>query len=1134
MVFTSLYKSIQNLEFKTILIMKLMTIFLLGICIQIHASSNAQKITISEKNAPIQKILKQIHRQTSYQFFYDDKILDKVGKVNLNLSNVNLDEALKACFKDLPLTYQVSNQTIIVKEVITTKSDNLAKQIVAPQSINIKGIVKNENGLPLPGISVFVVGTKKGTITDSNGSFTFSGIDENATIIFSGLNYENLEIKINGKNTFDIVLAPKISSLDEVQIMAYGQTTKRLKTSSIGSIKADVIEKQPVTNPIQALQGRVAGVAITQSTGAVGGGIEIQVRGISTLTAGSQPLIILDGAILPEINRGLATNIGNYMPFGSNSINSINPNDIESMEILKDADATSIYGSRGANGVLLITTKRGKIGATKFNVDISSWVNSATMLPPRLGLTDYLQMRKDAFAMGNFNPATGVAINPIIATANNAPDLITWSQNNATTDWPKFEFGNRNPSQNVQLSLTGGNKTLNFYSSFGYQKQNDITRGSPNLERISGSLNLNHTSANDKLRIALSTSYIVAKLTPSRGGGSGGAASGSPPNMPMQNADGTQWWPLPTIIQSSSNPLVNPLAMEEARTNNVTNNFIGNIDLSYRILKGLSFKTIVGYNVQTIQNDITVPSTSINPLNPGTTLPNLTSAQSTFRSFNFEPQLTFTGKLFEGKGKIDALIGSTFFDRKTTNNSINFNGFTSDLLLNSWAAGSSIGSRTNSSGFYKFNSLFGRVTFNWENKYLVNLTYRTDGSSRFGPKNQWGNFGAVGLGWIFTNEKWMKNKISYLSYGKIRGSYGTAGNDNITDYRYTSLYTSNTYNNSPGLSPSALADSSIGWENSRKIDVALEMGFLNDRITFSVNWFRNLATNLLATTSLPPQTGFSNYITNIPAVVENKGWEFEISTQNLKATSKLKWRTNFNLTLIKNKLIEFPGLATSPFADRLKIGLPVNSPRIILNAEWSQVFERVDPATGLPIFTDFNRDGLINNSDRTFIGSAMPRTFGGLGNTLSYQGFELDIFFQFSRQLATNWLFNDAYPGQLTNPTTEIVGNYWKQPGDVTKYPRLWTGAASNTSTNLLSSIFPFSSATLNDVLYMRLKNLSVSYSLPASIINKAKISKAVVYLRGQNLWTWTSEKLYKDPEITSAKTGQILKTWTVGVQLTF
>jgi TonB-linked SusC/RagA family outer membrane protein len=1108
------------------LMMKLTTIFMLAALLQLSAKSKAQNVTLSESNVSLQTIFKQINKQTGYQFFYEDDLLSKAGKVSVKVTNVPLNTALEACFRGIPLQFEVINKTIVIRQ----QPAKIETSQPPPPPINIRGVVRSDKGEILAGISIVVKNTQQGTVSDAKGLFAIDVPSPSAILVFSGTDLETQEIPLNGRTALIVTMVTRMSPLDEVQITGYGKTTRRYKTSAVSTLRADDIAKQPVTNPIQAMQGRMAGVSVTQTAGAIGAGVEIQIRGINTIESGNQPLIIVDGAILPDPNRGLGTAIGGYMSFGSTTMNNINPADIESIDVLKDADATAIYGSRGANGVVLITTKKGKLGATKFNMDVSTWANSATYLPKRLELDQFKTMRRQAFAMGNHNPVTGVAINPITRTAANSPDLLVWDTTKATEDWQEYEFGNPASAVNVQGTLSGGDKRLNFYASGGYQRQRDITRGSPFQQRISGTMGVNHTSQNNKFQANLNASYVSTILEPSRGSGSAGAISGLPPNMPMFNPDGTSYWPNPAISQSSL--LVNPVAAEESQTRNVSNSLVANVDLSYQIVKGLTFKTQVGFNKQDNTSKSITPSTSINPLSPGSTVPSSAETSSTFQSVNIEPQLTYTGKI--SKGKIELLAGSTFFDRKTTSYRISFNGYSTDLLLNSWAAASSVSGYQNGASFYRFNSAFGRANYNWDGKYIANITYRRDGSSRFGPKNQWADFGAVGGAWIFTKEKWMKSILPGLTFGKLRSSYGTAGNDNIADYRWVSLYTSSLYDGRSGLGASFLSDSTIGWENSRKLDFGMDLGFLNDRILFSVNWYRSRTSNLLLSMPVPAQTGFTTFITNTDAVVENKGWEFEVTTQNLGINKKWSWRTTFNLSTLKNQLLEFPDLENSAYANRLRIGYPINSPRNLLNAEWSQVYEGVDTATGLPKFQDLDKNGIINNNDRTYIGSAIPRLFGGLGNTIAYKGFELDVFLQFSQQLSTNWLFNNTYPGQLNNPAAgDWWGNYWTRPGDIAKYPRLFSGTA-NSTTAQLSSIFPTSSAGLQDVLYVRFKNLSLSYTLPLEWVSKAKMSKAMVYLRGQNLLTWTSNKLYKDPELIQLRSGQVLRTITAGLQLTF
>jgi TonB-linked SusC/RagA family outer membrane protein len=1127
---------------KFLLMMKLFVVLFLVSVMQVSAvDALAQKVSYSGTRVTVKEVLAAIEKQTGYYFFYKDALLQNAGTLTVDFSEKPVDEVLNEICSSLNLIWSVEKQTITLgkKGEPLPAGEEVSSEEPAPPPV--KGKVTDEEGNPLPGASVVIKSTLTGTITDANGFFSLE-VKSGEKLLVSFVGFTTQEI-LPGSGDLQIVLKKAISKLDEVQVIAYGTTTKRLSTSSLGSVSSELIGKQPVLNPIQALQGRVAGLSIIQNSGAIGSGMEIQIRGINSIESGTQPLIIIDGAIIPS--QGLVASpsdsrslvpVGGYMTYsgGTTAFNTINPEDVESIEVLKDADATAIYGSRGANGVILITTKRGKAGESRFTVDASRGINMATYIPKRMNLEQYLQMRKDAFAMGLYNPTTGVAINPITPTASNAPDLVSWSQT-ASTDWPEYEFGNPAEVYKVQANFSGGTRNLNFYLSGGYSKQEDITLGSPYQERFSGRANMNHLSPDEKLRVAFNASYSTDKLKPSKGGGisgGGGLVQSLPPNMPLYDADGSIWWPTTSILQSSL--LVNPLVVETVDLESVTNSLISNLEISYKLFKGLQAKAQFGFNNQQNNYSSSSPASAINPKNPGTNIPSHSFSLNNFQTLNFEPQINYSGKL--SRGKLEVLLGSTFFTRNTKSKGLVLQGFSTDLLLNSWAAATTVYSKSSTNYYYRFLSLFGRVNYNWESKYLVNLTFRRDGSSRFGPKNKFGNFGAVGLGWLFSNETVVKENLPMLSHGKLRFSFGTTGNDNISEFRFTSLYTASSvyYNGVSGLAATYLSDPSIGWETSNKMDIGLEQGYFKDRVLLTVNWFRTHTTNMLLSQPVASATGFTSFLTNMPGLIENKGWEFELTTQNLSPQSKLQWKTSFNLTLLKNTLLEYPGLANSSQAVRLEIGKPVRSPNI-----YSSLFERtlqyegINPDTGMPMYTDVDNNKAYSSADYRYIGSAIPRTFGGLGNTFTWKGLDLDVFIQFSQQLASNHLGYATYPGQLNNPNADWAGNYWKQPGDVSKYPRLYPGTGSNTAVSYLTAYFPISSAGATDLFYARLKNLQLSYTLPASISSKAKMNKVVVYLRGQNLLTWTNKEILKDPE-TVLSTSMMLKNWSTGIQITF
>ena len=605
------------------LAMKLFLLLLITSVVQVYATDAlAQRVNYSGQNVSVREILTVIEKQTGFMFFYKDVLLDDTDPVTVDFSDKPIDEVMNEICASQNFSWSVEKQTItLVKkgEKISIPEDTPEQEanLLPPP---VKGRVVDEGGNPLPGASVMIKSTRTGTITDSEGYFSIEIKTGEALLIsFVGFTAQEV-IAIPGEIL--VTLKKEISKLDEVQVIAYGTTTKRLSTSSLGSVQADVIGKLPVLNPIQALQGRVAGLSISQNSGAIGSGMDIQIRGINSIESGTQPLIIIDGAVIPS--QGLVASpsdsrslvpVGGYMTYsgGTTAFNSINPEDVESIEVLKDADATAIYGSRGANGVILITTKKGKAGESRFSVDASRGINMATYIPKRMNLPQYLEMRKDAFAMGLYNPTTGVAINPVATTASNAPDLLTWSQMEST-DWPEYEYGNPADVYKIQTNFSGGTRSINFYLSGGYSRQEDITLGSPYQERFSGRTSLNHLSPNEKLRVAFNASYSTDKLKPSKGGGitgGGGLVQSLPPNMPMYEADGSLWWPTTAILQNSM--LVNPLVVETVDLESVTNSLISNLELSYKLFKGLQVKAQFGYNNQLNHYSASSPASGINP-----------------------------------------------------------------------------------------------------------------------------------------------------------------------------------------------------------------------------------------------------------------------------------------------------------------------------------------------------------------------------------------------------------------------------------------------------------------------------------------------------------------------------------------
>lgn len=871
------------------------------------------------------------------------------------------------------------------------------------------------------------------------------------------------------------------------------------------------------------------------------------------MSLGNNPLIVVDGVVVnqvtnsliyTDINTALAGAGANTYGNGVSSLNFINPSDIESIDVLKDADATSIYGSRGTNGVILITTKKASLGKATTTVNLSTGWKNPTVLTKRMNTPQYLQMRKNAFAMGNAD-ASG-AINPIVPDQYTAPDLTQWSQT-AYTNFPDMEMGNSAPNYNANVNVSGGNKALNFVASGDYYKMYDDYMFKPYQERMLGRLQLNHSSVDNKLNLTLgatvgsenqhfTTTNMMASLSPT---------SANPPNFPLYDSMGNLNpgnYVIPNGYQG-----YNPLFNKTITSVSFTNNTLLNGQISYTILDGLMVKFLASYNSQANDAQFTYPSTAINPQNLFNLIPFGQQTTHLYTSVNYEPQLSYTHSF--SKLNFSALGGLTFLQNKNEETFVLVNNPGSDDLLNSWAAGQPT-TATNNNTEERFESIYARVNANWDKKYLLNLTFRRDGSSRFGPDNRFGNFGSAGFAWIFSSESFMKNQ-HFLSFGKLRGSYGTTGNNNLPDYQWLGLmdtppvYVSHSFPGYPYSGPlefSNYPNPDVKWETTAKSDISLELGFLNNRILFSAAWYKSLTSDLLTTIPIAGQSGFTSYYGNFPGQVQNTGLEFELTTQNSGPSNPLKWTTKFNLSTNTNILKSFPNLASSGYAREYQVGraLPNESGTALL-MEMPYHYTGLNTANGIPQFQDVNGDGIVDYNDyasnSAWWGTSLPTLWGGFTNSISYKGFTCDIFFQFSNGIFTRWNYADFSPiGSIYNPAADVVGNYWTKPGDNTKYPRLYTMAPGDPEyTDPLTQEYNWSTAALYKGYYIRLKNVQLSYSFNQDVLSKLKLNHMVVYASCENLAVWSPVKLYKDPEIQSyGNENGMLRTITAGIRLEF
>ncbi|MBO9204621.1 MULTISPECIES: SusC/RagA family TonB-linked outer membrane protein [Niastella] len=1112
-------------------IMRITAFILLVGLLQVSAKSPAQeRITLKEKGASLVTIFTQINKQTGYNFFFTNEDLKNAKPVDIEVKNATLKDVLDLCFKKQDLTYIISNKII----TISKKNDEPVRDessLPLPPPIDVRGKVVDENGKPLAGVTVTVKGTKKQTITDANGEFHIADVLDNAVLVFTSVNMESFELNVSGKKEILAKLKTKTSQLDEVQIIAYGTTTKRLNTGNVSTVKAADIEKQPVTNALLALEGRVAGMEIIQATGLPGTGVTVRIRGQNSISNGNDPLYVVDGVpyqsqMLPGLTAITGTSgSGNSYSTG-NPLSYLNPGDVESIEVLKDADATAIYGTRAANGVVLITTKKGKVGPTRVDINIQQGWGNVTRFIPRLNTRQYLETRYEAYRND------GVDITTLTPNGSNY-DLTLWDTTRYT-DWNKELIGGTAKYSNVQLSLYGGNNVVQYRLGYNFNKQTTTFPGSFGNPKGDISFAVNSNSINKKLKVQLSGNYMVDKNSLPNYDLS--EYTDLAPDAPaLYNADGSLNWAPDTAtgFPTWENPLAYLNLVYKRRVNNLVTNAL----FSYELLPGLEVKVSGGYTSMQSNEISTKPASAFAPILLPYVQRESKFASSQNDTWVIEPQLSFTTQL--GSGRLSALVGATIQENNSKGQAFTGLGFNNDLVLEDIKAAASVEVNNTIDAVYKYNAIFGRLNYNYRDKYLINVTGRRDGTSRFGPNKRFANFGAAGIGWVFSQENFILKTLPFLSFGKIRGSYGTTGSDQVGDYQYLNLYNyvsySIPYQNSLSLGLDGLFNPDLAWEETKKLEGAIELGFLHDKILLSASYYRNQCSNQLTSYELPRTTGAASIPANLDATVQNSGWEFTVNISNIRSTN-FRWSSSINLTIPKNKL-----LSISPNAivvDKRLVGRP-------LSTDFVYSFAGVDPATGVYQFYD-GKGGLTFQPDTAIdpitnrLYSQIPlytgiKYYGGFQNSFSWKNLQLDILFQFEKQLGqTNQ--RGRYPGSFTKSIGNHMQNQpvsilerWQKTGDNAPVQRYNQDFSIYKAFDYMSN----SDAIWVDASYIRLKNVSLSWQLPEKIKKVLRLDNARVYTQAQNLFTILTYK-GSDPETRSLISMPPLRMWTIGVQLTF
>ncbi|MFK7934608.1 MAG: SusC/RagA family TonB-linked outer membrane protein [Saprospiraceae bacterium] len=933
------------------------------------------------------------------------------------------------------------------------------------QNLTINGVIQDKiTNDPLIGVSVMTTDAAHGTATDIDGRFTLE-IAPNSQLVLSYVGYQTQTIDVNGQSNFSISMRPENLGLDEVVVVGYGTKSRRDITSSISSISTEDIEKKPFARLENALQGKAAGVQVTQYSGRPGNTISIRVRGATSLSAGNEPLYVLDG--VPIL-----------------STEGINPADVASIEVMKDASASAIYGARAANGVVLITTKRGVAGQSRISISSNIGVSQVIKTIPLLNGQQYIDLVNESYV--NAGQA------PVLDAANFSAD----------TDWQDEIFRDAVTSD-VQLSFSGGTKKSNYFISANRNAQEGIVRGS-DFQRLNFRANFDN-QLRDWMKIG--TSITVSKIDfnnvpdnsrVNQGGVILGALS-SPPIIGIYNDDGTY---TTNPLQAWENPVANIEAPIDVAS---TTRLVGNLYAEMELVKNLKFKSSFGTETYYNKNDY-----FLDPVRTqfGRSQEGIATTSSN-RELIWLWENTLNYQLTKAKHSFDFLAGVTGQESGYEGTFARSEGFPNGAIT-TLNAGSR---KTEASSFASQWALFsylGRVSYKFSDKYLADVSFRADGSSRFGKGNRYAYFPSLSLGWRLSEEAFLKNNAT-IDDLKLRASIGATGNQNIGDFTSIGLYsTGSNYNFNniilPGTRPATISNENLKWETTTQYNAGFDVSLFDFRLSLTGDYYYKRTQDLLINVDLPRSTGFTSGIQNL-GEVENMGWELSIHSFNVKQ-EKLAWNTQFNISANRNKVLDIGGADQVIFAG----GIPERGASVLvqeglpLGTFYGYNSLGVDPANGDIVFEDINNDGIVNEDDRTIIGDANPDFILGLTNTLTYGEFTLDVLLQSS-------IGNDVF--NATRIETEgmfsvkngsaVTLDRWQNEGDITRTPRAFFGDPNENSR--------ISNRFIEDGSFVRIRNITISYYLPKSMLDKIKVQGFSIYASGQNLWTFSNYSGY-DPEV--------------------
>ncbi|MRS64449.1 SusC/RagA family TonB-linked outer membrane protein [Larkinella terrae] len=1138
-------------------------------------------------------VLHELERKYGIKFAFQSKtIQDKTVSLPLPTS-ADREAVLKAVLKSSNLTFKKVDEryyVIIEADEATSRVSPLAAPVeesqllqtrsnpmpddrmsmVVPASLlmrqpmeivvqerRITGrVTADENADGLPGVSVALKNSTRGTTTDGSGNYTVSIPNEGGTLVFSFIGYVTQEVPVGSQSTINVSLKQSDQTLSEVVVVGYGTQQKRDVTGSIASISTKTIKDQPVPNIVEGLTGRLPGVLIQQNTGAPGNSPSIKIRGLGSISAGNGPLVVIDGQ---PLNSGDLANGG--------GLNLLNPNDIDKIDILKDASATAIYGSRGANGVVVVTTKRGKSGQARLTFDYYTGIQQITKKMDMLNAQQFAEFSKEAFNNAYLERVTGAKIDDpnsvraagqryryprgeIAGVSFDNPGALT------SYDYQDMIFQNA-PISSYQLSASGGSDKIQYMVSGNYLNQKGVVKRS-GIDRYTIRTNIDaQITSFLKMGVSLSPSFSVENRANTDGhwanNGVINAALSLPPFIPIYQPNSTlynsqAYYAAPYDWPGITNPVANIYEIDnQVRTTRLLGNAYAEVKLPFGIL----YRGTIGGDIRQLrQNYYQTTALPLNQLLPPTA--NSAYAENA-QELNWVTNHTLTyNKEIGPDHRFEVLVGLESQKNDFERTRIDANNFPNDIVR-TVNAGTIVG--TNSSrnvrDQWSLASYFGRAAYSFRDRYLFNASIRRDGSSRFGANNRWGTFPSASVGWRVSEESFLKNN-RIVSELKIKASYGLSGNNAFTsNYPSIGLLGPDNYvlGNAlaNGLAVNSIGNDNLTWEKSRQTDIGLELGILSNRIFLTADYYKRITTDLLLAVQVPTLTGFTSAVKNI-GKVENKGLELALNTRNL--TGAFSWSTDLNFSFNRNKV-----LALGPTGDPIRSGTGVGETNITMIGEplgsfygYQQlgVFKNqaeldayphfADARPGDVKFADVNGDGKVDANDRTLIGNNQPDFIYGMTNTFTYKGIDLGIVIQGvqgSTILNLSRRFYENLEGNANELTTVL--NRWRspdQPGDG-KTPRANTRSTGNNNA--------VSSRWIEDASYFRIRNITIGYNLPKTLIQRVKLQSLRLYGGVQNALT-VSKYLGYNPEVSGYEgplTGGVdygsyplARTYTIGVNI--